>query len=43
MRANPQASADGPGGSPAFLGPDGKVLGEPSVAVDPSRRPKPVD
>ncbi|MFC8586738.1 septum formation initiator family protein [Streptomyces sp. NPDC057217] len=27
-----------PGGSPAFLGPDGKVLGEPSVAVAP---PKP--
>ncbi|MFF4869098.1 septum formation initiator family protein [Streptomyces sp. NPDC000961] len=27
-----------PGGSPAFLGPDGKVLGKPSVAVAP---PKP--
>ncbi|WP_420709613.1 MULTISPECIES: FtsB family cell division protein [unclassified Streptomyces] len=27
-----------PGGSPAFLGPDGKVLGEPSVAAAP---PKP--
>ncbi|MER7912621.1 hypothetical protein [Streptomyces sp. NPDC096068] len=27
-----------PGGSPAFLGPDGKVLGRPSVAVAP---PKP--
>ncbi|MGW1926133.1 septum formation initiator [Streptomyces massasporeus] len=36
-----------PGGSPAFLGPDGKVLGEPSEAVapkptpTPSRRPAP--
>ncbi|MFF5917037.1 septum formation initiator family protein [Streptomyces flavochromogenes] len=36
-----------PGGSPAFLGPDGKVLGEPSEAAapkptpTPSRRPTP--
>ncbi|MER5203025.1 hypothetical protein [Streptomyces sp. NPDC002825] len=30
-----------PGGSPAFLGPDGKVLGEPSVAVAPKPTPKP--
>ncbi|MFF0476175.1 septum formation initiator family protein [Streptomyces sp. NPDC004284] len=30
-----------PGGSPAFLGPDGKVLGEPSVAVAPEPSPKP--
>ncbi|MEV7564202.1 FtsB family cell division protein [Streptomyces tanashiensis] len=30
-----------PGGSPAFLGPDGKVLGEPSVAVAPPPPPKP--
>ncbi|MEU6626389.1 septum formation initiator family protein [Streptomyces litmocidini] len=30
-----------PGGSPAFLGPDGKVLGEPSVAVAPKPPPKP--
>ncbi|MGW5778886.1 hypothetical protein [Streptomyces sp. NPDC003863] len=30
-----------PGGSPAFLGPDGKVLGEPSVAVAPEPTPKP--
>uniref|UniRef100_UPI00046668C1 FtsB family cell division protein n=1 Tax=Streptomyces exfoliatus TaxID=1905 RepID=UPI00046668C1 len=33
-----------PGGSPAFLGPDGKVLGDPSVAVapkpTPTRRPR---
>lgn len=30
-----------PGGSPAFLGPDGKVLGEPTVAASPkpSRTP----
>ncbi|GGY52657.1 FtsB family cell division protein [Streptomyces omiyaensis] len=30
-----------PGGSPAFLGPDGKVLGEPTVATSPkpSRTP----
>ncbi|MFD8009629.1 septum formation initiator family protein [Streptomyces sp. NPDC058955] len=30
-----------PGGSPAFLGPDGKVLGEPTVAPSPkpSRTP----
>ncbi|MFD3535954.1 septum formation initiator family protein [Streptomyces sp. NPDC058664] len=28
-----------PGGSPAFLGPDGKVLGEPSVAVAPKPSP----
>ncbi|MGW8355895.1 FtsB family cell division protein [Streptomyces wedmorensis] len=30
-----------PGGSPAFLGPDGKVLGEPSVAVAPKPTPTP--
>ncbi|MFI8766111.1 hypothetical protein ACIGN6_14495 [Streptomyces sp. NPDC053792] len=30
-----------PGGSPAFLGPGGKVLGEPSVAVAPKPTPKP--
>ncbi|GGU89641.1 membrane protein [Streptomyces litmocidini] len=30
-----------PGGSPAFLGPDGRVLGEPSVAVAPKPTPKP--
>ncbi|MFH9721640.1 septum formation initiator family protein [Streptomyces sp. NPDC017254] len=30
-----------PGGSPAFLGPDGKVLGEPSVAVAPKPSPVP--
>ncbi|MFE0643456.1 hypothetical protein ACFW2Y_17860 [Streptomyces sp. NPDC058877] len=30
-----------PGGSPAFLGPDGKVLGEPSVAVAPQPSPTP--
>ncbi|MER7948312.1 hypothetical protein ABTY59_13090 [Streptomyces sp. NPDC096079] len=30
-----------PGGSPAFLGPDGKVLGEPSVAVAPKPPPRP--
>ncbi|MFF9847431.1 FtsB family cell division protein [Streptomyces litmocidini] len=30
-----------PGGSPAFLGPDGKVLGEPSVAVAPEPTPTP--
>ncbi|MFD9048385.1 FtsB family cell division protein [Streptomyces zaomyceticus] len=30
-----------PGGSPAFLGPDGKVLGEPSVAVAPKPSPTP--
>ncbi|WP_369143758.1 septum formation initiator family protein [Streptomyces sp. R44] len=30
-----------PGGSPAFLGPDGKVLGEPSVAEAPKPTPKP--
>ncbi|MFI9294988.1 septum formation initiator family protein [Streptomyces gardneri] len=29
------------GGSPAFLGPDGKVLGEPSVAVAPKPTPTP--
>ncbi|MDV5144996.1 hypothetical protein R1T08_12400 [Streptomyces sp. SBC-4] len=28
-----------PGGSPAFLGPDGKVLGEPSTAVAPKPSP----
>ncbi|MER5710875.1 MULTISPECIES: hypothetical protein [unclassified Streptomyces] len=30
-----------PGGSPAFLGPDGKVLGDPSVAVAPKPDPTP--
>ncbi|MFJ9429821.1 septum formation initiator family protein [Streptomyces sp. NPDC101490] len=30
-----------PGGSPAFLGPDGKVLGEPSEAVAPKPGPTP--
>ncbi|MEV6244966.1 septum formation initiator family protein [Streptomyces sp. NPDC051742] len=30
-----------PGGSPAFLGPDGKVLGEPSVATAPKPSPTP--
>lgn len=30
-----------PGGSPAFLGPDGKVLGEPSTAVAPKPDPTP--
>ncbi|MFF1509954.1 hypothetical protein [Streptomyces sp. NPDC058326] len=30
-----------PGGSPAFLGPDGKVLGVPSVAVAPKPSPTP--
>ncbi|MFE1549276.1 hypothetical protein [Streptomyces sp. NPDC058718] len=30
-----------PGGSPAFLGPDGKVLGDPSVAVAPKPTPTP--
>lgn len=30
-----------PGGSPAFLGPDGKVLGEPSVATAPTPSPTP--
>ncbi|MEV6199992.1 cell division protein FtsL [Streptomyces sp. NPDC051771] len=30
-----------PGGSPAFLGPDGKVLGEPTVAASPKPSPKP--
>ncbi len=30
-----------PGGSPAFLGPDGKVLGEPSEAVAPKPSPTP--
>ncbi|MEU5216131.1 hypothetical protein AB0G79_08015 [Streptomyces sp. NPDC020807] len=30
-----------PGGSPAFLGPDGKVLGEPSVARSPKPTPTP--
>ncbi|MEV4428002.1 hypothetical protein AB0K23_21995 [Streptomyces sp. NPDC049602] len=30
-----------PGGSPAFLGPGGKVLGEPSVAVAPKPTPTP--
>ncbi|WP_395360157.1 hypothetical protein ACHGLA_09695 [Streptomyces sp. YH02] len=30
-----------PGGSPAFLGPDGKVLGEPSEAVAPKPTPTP--
>ncbi|MFI6420685.1 hypothetical protein ACIBG6_25185 [Streptomyces sp. NPDC050842] len=30
-----------PGGSPAFLGPDGKVLGEPSTAVAPKPSPSP--
>ncbi|MGW6392432.1 FtsB family cell division protein [Streptomyces sp. NPDC055103] len=30
-----------PGGSPAFLGPDGKVLGEPSVATSPKPSPTP--
>ncbi|MER6095470.1 hypothetical protein ABT154_06325 [Streptomyces sp. NPDC001728] len=30
-----------PGGSPAFLGPDGKVLGRPSEAVAPEPTPKP--
>ncbi|MFE5733389.1 septum formation initiator family protein [Streptomyces sp. NPDC056528] len=34
-----------PGGSPAFLGPDGKVLGRPSAAPspDPSPSPAPTD
>ncbi|MFF0276374.1 septum formation initiator family protein [Streptomyces sp. NPDC015492] len=31
-----------PGGSPAFLGPDGKVLGEPSRAAAPKPTPTPV-
>ncbi|MCB8906573.1 MULTISPECIES: septum formation initiator family protein [unclassified Streptomyces] len=30
-----------PGGSPAFLGPDGKVLGEPSEAAAPKPTPTP--
>ncbi|MGW0117439.1 FtsB family cell division protein [Streptomyces sp. NPDC003327] len=30
-----------PGGSPAFLGPDGRVLGRPSVAVAPKPSPTP--
>ncbi|MEU2544849.1 hypothetical protein ABZ618_05315 [Streptomyces roseolus] len=30
-----------PGGSPAFLGPDGKVLGEPTVAASPKPSPTP--
>ncbi|MCX4980361.1 septum formation initiator family protein [Streptomyces sp. NBC_00572] len=30
-----------PGGSPAFLGPEGKVLGEPSEAVAPKPTPAP--
>ncbi|WP_405853135.1 septum formation initiator family protein [Streptomyces sp. NBC_00090] len=30
-----------PGGSPAFLGPDGKVLGVPSAAVSPKPSPTP--
>ncbi|MFE6852533.1 septum formation initiator family protein [Streptomyces sp. NPDC057674] len=30
-----------PGGSPAFLGPDGKVLGEPSEAAAPRPTPTP--
>ncbi|MFB7516033.1 hypothetical protein [Streptomyces sp. NPDC056144] len=30
-----------PGGSPAFLGPDGKVLGERSVAASPKPTPTP--
>ncbi|MGA5065920.1 septum formation initiator family protein [Streptomyces exfoliatus] len=30
-----------PGGSPAFLGPDGKVLGVPSVATAPKPSPTP--
>ncbi|MFJ7067163.1 septum formation initiator family protein [Streptomyces sp. NPDC101115] len=30
-----------PGGTPAFLDPDGKVRGEPSVAVSPKPSPKP--
>lgn len=30
-----------PGGSPAFLGPDGKVLGEPSEASAPKPTPTP--
>ncbi|WP_187283976.1 AAA family ATPase, partial [Streptomyces sp. adm13(2018)] len=30
-----------PGGSPAFLGPDGKVLGEPSRAAAPKPTPTP--
>ncbi|MGW4702769.1 FtsB family cell division protein [Streptomyces sp. NPDC004285] len=30
-----------PGGSPAFLAPEGKVLGEPSVAESPEPPPKP--
>ncbi|KQX53360.1 hypothetical protein ASE09_09285 [Streptomyces sp. Root66D1] len=30
-----------PGGSPAFLGPDGKVLGVPSEAVAPKPSPTP--
>ncbi|MFB8082150.1 septum formation initiator family protein [Streptomyces sp. NPDC056013] len=30
-----------PGGSPAFLGPDGKVLGEPSEAAAPQPTPTP--
>ncbi|WP_309049413.1 hypothetical protein [Streptomyces sp.] len=31
-----------PGGSPAFLGPDGKVLGVPSAAPSPEPSPTPV-
>lgn len=30
-----------PGGSPAFLGPDGKVLGRPSTAPSPTPSPTP--
>ncbi|MFC8171526.1 hypothetical protein [Streptomyces sp. NPDC057325] len=30
-----------PGGSPAFLGPDGKVLGRPSAAPSPEPSPTP--
>ncbi|MFB7585708.1 hypothetical protein [Streptomyces sp. NPDC056169] len=30
-----------PGGSPAFLGPDGKVLGEPTAAASPTPTPTP--
>ncbi|MFE7601802.1 septum formation initiator family protein [Streptomyces sp. NPDC057494] len=30
-----------PGGSPAFLAPEGKILGEPSVAESPPPPPKP--
>ncbi|MFF5636773.1 septum formation initiator family protein [Streptomyces sp. NPDC012825] len=32
-----------PGGSPAFLGPDGKVLGRPSAAPSPDPTPAPTD